>query len=409
MATITLQPASESDTERLNELATKQKKVYRSLNKQRWKSFNSRNKIFEKTTDDIPETDLPTSTEEILLEANAQDWETHIYHAVKTAHIARMKSSDIISADDIWFDKTTLANPIGVFPELCITTDSISITDNTLQIHTKQNQLKFTITDTDGDIETHTDDVLYLYETSEGYALEPYDFCQQQEHAIPLEDKTQTIDHQAVLRTLSVAASVTAVAQVEPQPDNPAFPDIFNEIGVYWESIETNTSQLDTYLVGTHERGKDRIKDFLNTTKTERTLHDYCNLLGYPTELSEYYKNHNTENYDRYSSEEFALYALLSGDISDEDTKYILHTPYRPPPNKEAARRAIQLAKQFKAGLTIMQNEAPTQSDSDTIKHQYEAYYSQYNRKRRKPFLEVYTPLVNTPTQPNQPTKNQTN
>lgn len=395
---ITLQPSSQDDAARIDDLADEQREVYQSLNESRWNDFAAREKVFEKTTNNLPETTLPEATEQVLLNANAKDWENHIYHAVKTAHIARMKSSDIIASEDVWFNKTALAEPVGKFPELCVTSDALVISDETVTVTTKTEPVEFTITNRTGETSDFTDGVVYIYEDGDEFVLENHTFYRDTSYAIPISAKTKTKDHQAVLRTLSVAASVTPVAQVEPLPENPAFPELFEEIGLYWTEVEHTENQLDTYLVGTHDRGKERIKAFLATDSSERTLEQYCDLLGYPTSVSDYYGEYDPTGYDRYSSEEFVLYALLSGELQEEDAKYILHAPYRPPPSKKEVRRAIQFAKQFKAGLTIMQNEAPTKNDSDTIKNQYESYYSQYTRQRRKPVLEVYTCLVEATT-----------
>lgn len=409
MATLAITPASETDADFLQELSQKQRQFYLDLNEMRWEDFNNKNKLFEKTLEDIPATQLPESTQRILLKANAQDWADHVLQAVKTAHIARMKSSDIISTENLWFDKTKIASPINRFPELCVGTSDLQYTDGQLRIASDAGTLTFDIEDGEEKVSELKDTPIYIYKASSGYVLEPYDIISNPQPGVPLEDRPKKEDYQAILRTFAVAASVTAVSQVEPRSENDAFPQLFDDIGLYWEEVETNTDAFDTYLVGTRKRGAERIKSFLATARSDRTISDYCELLGLPESVGNYYCNEDwlEQDYDRYSAEEFALYGMITGDIREEDAQYLLYAPYRPPPEITEVQYAIQYAKQFQEGLKILYNESPTESDYERLMRYYDQHNTQHELLKDKAVIEVYNWLVDCEAAPEPPTPNQ--
>lgn len=402
MPTLTVSPASENDADYLDELSEAQREFYRKLNEIRWEDFENRDKLFEKTIADTPTSSLPQSTKQILLKSNAQDWANHVLQAVKTGHLSRMKSSDIIATESLWFDKTDLAEPIGRFPKLCITADELEYSDDKLRVQSQDNAVVFDIIDGKQHIGDICGSPLYIYEASEHYIIEPYEINTTPTQYLPREDKPENEDFQAVLRTLSVAASVTAVAQVEPRKENEAFPSLFQEVGLFWTEVETPDEEFDTYLVGTKKRGKQRIQEFLSTADADRTIEDYCNLLGVPVAVADYYCTEDwcETDYDRYSAEEFALYAWLEGDLDEEEMKFILYSPYRPPPDKKEIKYAIQLAQQFQEGLKILYNEAPSEEDYDKLMKYYDRHNTQNSLIRDKPILEVYNWLVECNTKP---------
>lgn len=396
MPTITVSPASDSDAEKLNQLSTAQREFYYKLNETRWENFEEREKLFEKTLSDTPESPLPESTQQILLKSNAQDWAQHVLQAVKTGHLSRMKSSDIISTDNLWFDKTALADPIGRFPKLCVSAASLEYTEDKIRLASKEDTIVFDIIEGSDHIDSLYDSPLYIYEASDNFIIEPYEINSDPTQSLPRKEKPEQEDFEAVLRTLSVAASVTPVAQVEPRKENEAFPSLFQEVGLFWTEVETNDEEFDTYLVGTKKRGKQRIQEFLSTKQQDRSVNDYFQLLGYPVSVTEYYcdKDWTTKEYDRYSAEEFAIYAWLEGELKEEDMQYILYSPYRPPPDTKEIKYAIQFAKQFQEGLKILYNEAPSEEDYDKLMKYYDSHNKQKSLIRDKPILELYNWLV---------------
>jgi len=395
--TVTATPSSDEDERKLQMFSNKQREFYRHLNNMRWNDFEEREKIFEKTISDAPNIELPTSTKEILMKSNAQDWGEHILQAVKTGHLSRMKSSDIIARENIWFDKTSLAEPIGRFPTLCITSDDIDESGDFLSINTgTDDTIELKIIDVKDQSSGLSNQPLYIYKSNENYVIEPYSVDSLPAKRVTCEDKPEEDDFESVLRTLSVAASVTAVAQIEPHINNESFPDLFKELGLHWKQVDTDEEIFNTYLVGTKKRGKERIESFLSKDKTERTVSDYFELLGYPIKTAKYYCSNEwcETKYDRYSAEEFALYLWLDGSIDEDEMGYLLYAPYRPAPNKKEIKYAIQLAYQFQEGLKILYNEAPSEEDYDKLIDYYEEHNKKNSLLRDKPVIEVHNWLV---------------
>jgi len=401
MPTLTISPKSEDDSKSLDYLASEQRRFYAEMNERRWNDFDDRDKIFEKTLDDAPDTDLPTNTEYILLRANAQDWATHILEAVKTAHIARMKASDIIATKNIWYDKTTIAEPIGNFPKLCIAADDLDYCSDSIRLSNGDNSIVFDVESGIENITNLGDLPLYLYEAGDSLILEPYEITTEPENQLKRNEKPQSKDFKSVLRTLSVAASVSTVAQVEPRADNEVFPKLFEEVGLFYVQVETDDDLLDTYLVGTKKRGKERITEFINTDYDDRTIEQYCHLLGYPEETGEYYcdSSWQEKQYDRYSAEEFGLYGLMKGEITEPELRYLLYAPYRPAPTIKSVKFAIQFAQQFQEGLNIIYNEAPSEEDYNQLMDYYDKHNDKNKLIRDKPILEVYNWLVECRTE----------
>lgn len=155
-----------------------------------------------------------------------------------------------------------------------------------------------------------------------------------------------------LLYTMFVAGRGLEVMQIEVPADDDTFPAVFEDVNLFWKRVAT-PGELEVYLITHSDRGEKRIRKYL--TLEDPSPSDYATLLGFPENMVYFLGDEGedkfVESFDRYPSEEYALYLYDEGEISAEELPYYAICPYRVPPSKKNARYAIQLGKQLEQSV----------------------------------------------------------
>lgn len=372
MPTITTVPETESDAHLLQQLQSMQSDVYAELNTLRWSCFYSKQPIFEKSLSSLPKTSLPNSSQQILLQSNAIDWAVELQNVIASGEISQLQQRPILRETNVAVNESTLSQPIGKFPHLCVKTDDMTQTEDTIIIQTTGDRdVTFTVEDSIN-ISEFSETQVYIYKSGDAYVIEPYNITPETLFPIVHTPERTTYEDIAIAKILSVTTGTKQVVQIEIPKDSILLKNKLETMDVYTEQISQNNS-VEIYFVGTPTVGKAKITDFLHS---QQTLSNYFNFLGIPPESVSYYASQIQDEtvYGRHSLEEIAIYAYINGHITKEELPYILSCQYRPKPTIEGIKNAIQHAKQFQQGDVILQTESINTAEYNAVRTYYTSY-----------------------------------
>lgn len=330
-----IQPLSTESENYLNDYNQEVLEASQKITDYRLHKYSKQESIFEIDLDfmgtersDLFIPDLPYTHIRQLTDINADLWKQEIYRCIDENNIEIDNSN--VSGE---LTKDLLPYGLLYWSDYSISEGIISIKTNSGDIY------RYTI-DTDnsivGSVPKHS--VVKLYPDNNKIAIRT-----SKDHPEPRAIETgggirneTFVDSECLVKMISVYNTDQPAVQIDPPTNTEIdYIGLFNILGLHWKEPEENT-----YIITNSIDYLGRIEDFISKKRGDRKLETYYELFGYPRECGERLDSIRG-CFDAVSGEEFVLYGMQDGVISEKLASYIRYVPYQPKPTLSSVHTAL--------------------------------------------------------------------
>lgn len=351
--------ASLTDNEylsRLSSVVNEREEFLAAVNRVRWNNYNEREKIFGMKKGDVfpdDEWQVPEGDQFNLVRENANyAWADALWDAIRTGTVAKVEADERLSS----WNPSTSSLPAFEYEFLHLEPSDYSLKGEILTVTSPNDSviLKLELEEKIERIDTDSDWVRVEFGNAPEFTVY-YDYEGDSDTDISGSMNrlhTEFNREQQISLSVATASGAFQVAQIECPKENDEFEKMFEELDLAYVELDWY-DQMSLYFVTHSERGEDLIQSYLSQESVG--IKEYLILMGYPKEVGAFFDQNGNlrydDEYDRYPSEEFAVYLLEDGRIGSDDIPAFALCPYRPPPSMKQARLAIQLGNQVRRSV----------------------------------------------------------